>query len=300
MDIKWNYEKRICDISIKGYTLKQLKKFKHIATKLEHSPSKFSPPIYGQKTQLTKPKTKSKQLSKEEIKTLQQVIGSFLFYGRVVDSTLLHALNSLASDQAKATENTKADMTHLLNYCGTNPEVTVRFTASDMILKVHSDASYLSESEARSRAGGYFYLGDKHNKITNNGPIHILAKIIKNVVSSAAEVEIAAIFMNAKDACPIRTTLEEMGHKQPPTTIITDNATAADILNNNMKQLRSKAIDMRYYWVQDRIKQKQFNLIWKSGKNNLADYTKRHSPTHHKNMRSTYLHCPNKTEQTNR
>ena len=218
----------------------------------------------------------------------------------MVDSTLLHALNSLASEQAKATENTKAEMLHLLNYCATHPEATVRFKASDMILKVHSDASYLSESEARSRAGGYFYLGDKTNKITNNGPIHILAKIIKNVVSSAAEAEIAAVFMNAKDACPIRITLEKMGHKQPPTTIVTDNATAAGILNNNMKQVRSKANDMRYYWVQDRIKQKQFNLIWKAGKENLADYyTKRHSPSHHKNMRPTYLHCPNNADYTN-
>ena len=98
--------------------------------------------------------------------------------------------------------------------------------------------------------------------------------------------------MNAKDTCPIRMTLEEMGHKQPATKIVTDNATAAGILNNNMKQVRSKAIDMRYYWVQDRIKQKQFILIWKPGKENRADYfTKRHPPSHHKRMRPNYLFC---------
>ena len=90
-------------------------------------------------------------------------------------------------------------MMHLLNYCVTNTEATVRFTASDMILKLCSDASYLSEPEAHSREGGYFYLGNTNNKITNNEPIHILAKIIKNVVSSAAEDEIATIFWATKN-----------------------------------------------------------------------------------------------------
>ena len=83
-----------------------------------------------------------------------------------------------------------------------------------------------------------------------------------------------------------------MGHLQPPTEIITDNLTACGILNKTCKQTRSKAIDMNYYWVRDRISQKQFNLIWKKGSENLADYfTKHHPPAHHKRMRPIYLHC---------
>ena len=51
---------------------------------------------------------------------------------------------------------------------------------------------------------------------TNNGAIHTLCQIIKTVMSSAAEAEIGATFLNSKDALPIRTTLEELGHPQPP------------------------------------------------------------------------------------
>ena len=71
----------------------------------------------------------------------------------------------------------------------------------------------------------------------NNGAIHVIAKIIKNVVSSAAEAEIAGVFFNAKEAVPIKLALEEMGHTQNATEIVTDNSTAFQIINNTCKQL---------------------------------------------------------------
>ena len=58
---------------------------------------------------------------------------------------MLHALNSLAMEQANGTKTTLEAMEYFLNYCATNPNATVRFQASNMILKIHSDASYLSE-----------------------------------------------------------------------------------------------------------------------------------------------------------
>ena len=65
-----------------------------------------------------------------------------------------------------------------------------------MILCSDSDATYLVAPEARSRAGGYHWVGNRaHTQF--NGPVHVLAKVIKNVMASAMEAEIAALFMNA-------------------------------------------------------------------------------------------------------
>jgi hypothetical protein len=97
-----------------------------------------------------------------------------------------------------------------------------------MILNIHSDASYLSEREAKSRAGGFVYLVsniDSNHKVTNDA-ILIISKILKHVMSSAAEAEIGSVFLNAKEATILRTTLEEMGHPQPPTPPQSDNNTA--------------------------------------------------------------------------
>jgi hypothetical protein len=94
---------------------------------------------------------------------------------------------------------------------------------------------------------------------------------MREVLSSASEAELAGVFRNAKAACPIRATLEELGHPQPPTVIVTDNTTAAGIANDSVKQKRSKAIDMRFYWIRDRVRQGQFYVHWRRGATNLAD-----------------------------
>jgi hypothetical protein len=91
----------------------------------------------------------------------------------------------------------------------------------------------------------------------------------------------------------VRTTLAEMGHPQPATPMQVDNSTANGILNGTVKQQRSRAIDIRFYWMKDCTQQGQFNVFWAPGRGNLADYfTKHHSPAHHRLMRPQYLHEP--------
>ena len=63
-------------------------------------------------------------------------------------------------------------------------------------------------------------------------------------MASAAEVEIGATFLAAQESIPLRTCLEELGHKQPPTPIQVGNTTAVGFVNKTIKQKRSKAIDM--------------------------------------------------------
>ena len=84
--------------------------------------------------------------------------------------------------------------------------------------------------------------------------------------------------------------LEELGHKQPPTSLQANNTTAIGITTNNVKQRRSKAMDMRFYWIKDRVSQKQFCIYWKPGKYNKVDYfTKYHPVLHHKDILSAYI-----------
>jgi hypothetical protein len=171
-----------------------------------------------------------------------------------------------------------------------------------MILHIHSDASYLSEPKARSRHGGYFFLSTKAPTDDpkpddppphTNGAILTPSTIIIPVVSSATEAEMAALYENGKEAAQVRNILNEMGHPQPKTHMQTDNACAAGICNDTVKQKRSKAMDMRYYWIRDRVAQGQFVVHWRRGADNLADYfTKHHAPSHHRLMRSQYLYEP--------
>jgi hypothetical protein len=73
-------------------------------------------------------------------------------------------INVLASEQSNATEITADKVIKLLNYCNTHPETKIHYHASDMILHIHSDTSYLSENEAKNRAGGTLLHGKHHKK----------------------------------------------------------------------------------------------------------------------------------------
>jgi hypothetical protein len=222
-----------------------------------------------------------------------------LFDGRAIDNTLLVALGTLSAAKSKGTEATAQAINQLLNYCASHPDATIWFIASNMYLHIHSDASYLSEIRARSRAGGYFFLSDRPKKLPPaptgtppplNGAIHVHSSIMRSVLSLATEAETGALFHNAKDAAPFRITLIKLKHPQGATPIQTNNACASGIINDTVKQCRSKAMDMRFYWIKDRVAQGQYVVHWRKGSDNLADYfTKHHSPSHHCLMRSRYL-----------
>ena len=105
--------------------------------------------------------------------------------------------------QSTPTQATKNKVHHRLDYLSTHPTFVVTYKASDMILHVDSDASYLVEPGTKSRGGGYYYLSShKFPKI--NGSIHCMATLIKAIMSSAAEAELGKLFLNATHIVSMR------------------------------------------------------------------------------------------------
>ena len=135
---------------------------------------------------------------------------------------------------------------------GTHPDAVLKYMASDMILAVHSDASDLSEANARSRSGGHFYLTNVDDEEFRNGAVLTLSLIINHIMASASKAELAAMFYNSREAIPLRVTLEEMGHPQPATRITVDNQNACGLTKGTMMPKKSKAMDMRFHWLRCR------------------------------------------------
>jgi hypothetical protein len=81
-------------------------------------------------------------------------------------------------------------------------------------------------------------------------------------MSSAAEAEIGAVFISAKVGAVLRTTFEQLGHKHPPTPMETDNTTATGYSNGTLKQKRTKAMDMHFYWIKDRVNKANLKSTW--------------------------------------
>ena len=294
INLTWNYQDKWVDASMVGYVKKLRKRFNHqMPTKPQHSPYKAPKKIFGAGAQDTIAPDESPKLDDTNVKLIQQVIGVCLYYGRAVDDTILPALSALASEQAEATVKTMHKTRQLLDYLATHPDATVRFHASDMVLNIHSDASYLSEPKAKSRLAGFYFLGSvpqKGKNIKMNGNIFVACGILRIVVCSAAEAELGALFLNIKEGKVLRLALAELGHKQPPTPVHCDNSTATGIANDTVKKQRSRSMEMRFFWVTGQVASGEFDVQWHPGKENLADYFTKHFETsHHREVRPWYV-----------
>jgi len=226
-----------------GYVDKLLARFNHKPpNKPQHSPHAAPPRKFGTDAQEPIGHDSLPVLPPDRIKCIQQIIGTIMYYARAVDLTTLVALSSIASEQAAATQTTEDRVTQLLYYLHTHKDATLRYVASDMVLNIHSDASYLSEPKARSRLGETFFLGSlpqDGKPIQLNGPILTGASICKFVVASATQAKLGALFYNCQDGTILRLSLEELGHPQPATLVHCDNSTAVSIANDTVKKQRS-------------------------------------------------------------
>jgi hypothetical protein len=263
-----------------------------IPAKSQHQPHPHTIPTYGTTVQYPKPEDTSRPLSPTEKKFIQEVIGVFLYYGWAVNSTMLIMLSTIASTQAEPTKDTMAQCKQFLDYAATHQDAIITYRRSDMVLIVHSDTSYLNKPKACSRAGGHFFLSTDTANPKDNGAALNLAKLIKAIMSSVTKAKLGALYINAREAIPQQHTLEEMGHKQPPTPIQTNNSTTLSVINNNIQPQQTKAMDMRFHWLQYCEVQQQSQYFWCPGHTNCADYWTKHNCAAHHTQKGAKILTP--------
>ena len=185
MTLTWNYQQCYVDISIPKYAQKVLTKFMVLKpTKYESHPHNYISPKYGQRTQYAETPPELPILSLTETKRIQEIAGTFLYLEQTVDAAILVALNDISSQQAKPTILTAKAITKLLNYISSNPNPTICYNASSMILHVHNDGSYLSAPNSRSRVARYFFLSRKESnycdepQVKINSVAHVIYKTL--------------------------------------------------------------------------------------------------------------------------
>jgi hypothetical protein len=258
----------------------------------------------GTEAQAPPPPDTSPKLDAKGIKHVQQIVGSFLYYAWAINMTVLKTLSSIAVEQTKASEKTMARCTQLLDYLLHNVDAKVRFHASDMVLNIHSNASYLLKAQAQSHACGHFFMErtpKNEEPIRLNGAFHVSLTIMGFVVMSAAEAKLGALHHNCQTGMIFRLAQKEMGHPQPKTPVRCNNATAVGIATNFIKQQHPYSMEMQFFWVGGKMAQGMSDISWHSRMENLVDYqSKHHLGSHHVNVRPWYLHVQNSPQYSPR
>ena len=196
-------------------------------------------------------------------------------------------LSAIGEQQASATSKTLKQINQLLDYCATYLDDGIVYQSSDIILTSHSDAGFNNETKEISRAGSHIFLSENEPIPRWNEPILTIKKMMKYVLSSAAESEMGDLFLTAKEMVPVRHTLNEMGWHQPPSPIQCDKSTAVGMTNSKLVPRKSKSWDLRLNWLRCRESQNQLRYYWDKGSNNWGDYsTKHHGIIYHETKRS--------------
>ena len=282
-------QQRCLTVSMPGYVERMLSDLGIF--KQAHDPR--SPIVYVSPTMATGPQMEhvdsSPPLDDEGRTFIQRVVGKALFFGRLVSPLIECAVNRIGSLQAKPTQDVLKAALRLCQYLAHHPNHSITYRPSNMRLVIHTDAAHSSEPRARSRAGGYFTLGDSpytgptsSDPYLVNGPVATVCSILPTVCQASSESEYAAAYCNAQLGEALRQTLHDLGYPQTqPTPLIYDNEVAGKIANQTCKLKRAKAIAMRYHWLRDRVAMGHFIMVWRPGAQNLADlFTKAH-PVHH-------------------
>jgi hypothetical protein len=198
LGLRWSYGQHL-DARIHKKEIAGIRAYH--AQKLQTCPYLPEPKKFGTEAQTPIPHNSTPKLDAKGIKRVQKIVGSILYYAWAVDMTMLMALSSIAIEQTKATEKTMARCTQLLDYLSGHVDAMVCFHASDMILNIHSNASYLLEAKACSCSCGHFFMGWKlqdGKPIRSNGAFHVSTTILRFIVASTAEAELGALYHNCQ------------------------------------------------------------------------------------------------------
>ena len=158
LSLNWDYPNQTVELSMPKYVDKLLHRIGHPKPKSPQlSPHEYLPYIVGEKgaRQYAALEDHSPPLDAKQTTHVQSVVGGLLYYARAIDHTILPALSTISTMQARPTANTLKKINRLPDYVATFPHVCLRYRASNMILHTDSDAAYLVEQKAKSRAAGF-------------------------------------------------------------------------------------------------------------------------------------------------
>ena len=250
INIKWDYIKRTYRFTMDDFIANLRVRFNHPhAAKPQHSPYKHVPIVYGAKMQYAAGPNDSTPLNTTWILHVQAIVGALLFYERAIYNKLIVALSELGQQQASATKSTNDAITQILEYVATYHVDGIIFRSSGMIMSAQSDAAYLNVRKARSWAGAHIMLSEDVPIPSYNGLILTISQIIKCVMSSAAEADLAGLYIFAKEIVPLRQALVKMDWPQPQSPIQCDNSNAIGVDNETITSRKTKSMNIQFQWL---------------------------------------------------
>jgi hypothetical protein len=225
MNLKWDYDPNNPSLEISNLETvpKSFARFdKDNNIKARKTPSKYTAPTYGYKEiEIASEQIESPTEVPDSKQHVQAVNGTYLFYGRIIDYSMLEQTNTIGQSQANPTTKTLEQVNHLLGYAKEYPDTKLVLHGNDMQLRVMYDASFMKASLGRSKGGIVYYMANINDPPELTPSIFdVDSFVIPIVCASVAEAEYATAFHGGQKAYFYRNVLDFLGYTQQATPFL--------------------------------------------------------------------------------
>ena len=155
----------------------------------------------------------------------------------------------------------------MISYLKCSQDLVLKLSADDMrLLKWHIDVSYAMHVDMKSHTGGNFSMG--------RGTIYGKSGKQKLDTKSTTESELVGVDDVLPQVLWTSYFIEKQGFETKGTVVYQDNKSTILLAKNGRKSSskRTKHINVRYYFVKDRIDKKELTIEYCNTDNMIADY----------------------------
>ena len=172
-----------------------------------------------------------------------------LYLAKRTKPECLVAVSFLATRVNKCTVDDVEKLQRLVRYIRATRDsgVVLKPGGLGLTVRLYVDASYGVHADARSHTGSCVVIGD-------SGAVHCRSTKQSIVTKSSTEAELVGLSDSANQAIHIRRFLKAQGYTMGAITIFQDNQSCMALIERGRSGAeRTRHIDIRYFWVKERI-----------------------------------------------
>jgi hypothetical protein len=205
------------------------------------------------------------QIGATEKERFHTVVAKLLYLAKRARPDILTAVAFLATRVQKPTVHDQGKLMRVLKYLNGTPALGIVLEPGAVVEPTaFVDASFAPHADGHSHSGSVITLG--------KGPIFVRSSKQRLVTKSSTEAELVAMSDEASQVLWSRDFLIGQGYKLGPTKLLQDNQSAIALIHKGKHaSSRSRHVNIRYFFVKDRINSQELNVAYLNTNDMIAD-----------------------------
>lgn len=223
----------------------------------------------------------------DDKKALHSLVAKLLYVAKRTRPDILTTVSFLTTRVRDPTDGDVKKLNRLMRYLKCTSDLVLTLECPDITqVTCYADAAHFVHVDGKGHSGIAITLG--------KGTVYNSSKKQKLVSKSSTEAELIAISDGLSQAIWMRNLLKEQGYNMKPIMLYQDNQSTITLIKKGKSTSeRTRHVDLRYFFVADRVKAKEVVVEYMPTKEMIADlHTKPLQGALFKELRTAVMDLP--------